>query len=139
MKLFLTGKESLPEVNNKFSKLSLKDSEYIYENSDYKDYISVEYIEERIANGLSSCIRIKDKLVAWAITQDDGAIGFLHVLPEYRQKGFGRDVFVDLIVKVMSTGKIPFVQIEEKNEKSMRLALSIGFQKYKIVNWLETE
>jgi predicted GNAT family acetyltransferase len=86
-----------------------------------------------------SCVRIMNKPVAWGITQDDGAIGFLHVLPEYRKSGYGRDITVDLINKVRNKGQIPFVHIEEKNEKSMRLAMSLGFTKNKMVNWLEID
>ena len=80
-----------------------------------------------------------DKLIAWGITQDDGAIGFLNVLPEYRRMGYARDVMLDLINKVRYEKKIPFVHIEEENEKCMRLAVSLGFKKNKIVNWIEIE
>jgi len=55
----------------------------------------------RITNGESSCIQESDKLIAWAITQDDGDIGFLHVLPEHRKMGYGRIVTMDLINKVI--------------------------------------
>jgi 8-oxo-dGTP diphosphatase len=139
MKLVLTSNETLPEPIHNISELIAEDSKFIYENSDYKDYVSIEYIIERIANGISSCVRIMNKPVAWGITQDDGAIGFLHVLPEYRKNGYGRDITVDLINKVRNKGQIPFVHIEEKNEKSMRLATSLGFTKNKIVNWLEID
>lgn len=117
--------------------LAVEDSTTIYESSDYKEYLSIDYIKERIAKGISSCIRIGNEPVAWSITQDDGAIGFLHVLPEYRRMGFGRNITLDMIHKVRSAGKIPFVHIEEDNEKSMGLALSLGFQKDRTVNWLE--
>ncbi len=43
---------------------------------------------------------------------------------------------MDLIQKVRAKWKVPFVQIEEKNQKSMSLAMSLGFQKDKIINWL---
>ena len=139
MKLVLTNNETLPLPIHNMSELIAEDSKFIFENSDYKDYVSIEYIMERIANGVSSCVRIMDKPVAWGITQDDGAIGFLHVLPEYRESGYGRDITIDLINKVRNKGKIPFVHIEEKNEKSMRLAMSLGFRKDKIVNWIEID
>ena len=121
------------------SELVINDARFIYENSEYKDVISIEYIIDRITNGLSSCIRYMDKPIAWGITQDDGAIGFLHVLPEYRRMGYAWDVMVDLIKKVRNENKIPFVHIEEENEKSMRLAAGLGFKKDKVVCWFEVE
>lgn len=135
MRLILPHGTSIPGPEQSVSKLAVSDAEFIYENSDYKDFISIQYIIERITNGVSSCIRHGDTPIAWGITQDDGAIGFLHVLPEYRNIGCGKDVMVDLIKKVLDQRKIPFVHIEEKNEKSMRLALSLGFEKDKVVSW----
>ena len=139
MKLSLYNEISIAELKHIVSKLTVNDTELIYENSVYKDFISIKYVAERITNGLSSCIRYMDKLIAWGITQDDGAIGFLNVLPEYRRMGYTRDVMLDLINKVRYEKKIPFVHIEEENEKCMRLAVSLGFKKNKIVNWIEIE
>ncbi len=139
MRLILSNSTSIHKPKHSASKLTINDAEFIYENSDYKDFISIEYISERITNGVSSCIRYGDKPIAWAITQDDGAIGFLHVLPEYRNRGHAKDVIIDLIKKVRDENKIPFAHIEEKNERSMRLALGLGFKKDKVVNWFEIE
>jgi len=139
VKLILLGERTLFESKNIFSELTPSDSEFIYQSSDYKDVISIDYIIDRITNGESTCIRHMDKPIAWAITQDDGAIGFLHVLPEYRKMGYGREVTMDLIKKVRKKNKIPFVHIEEENEKSMSLAMSLGFKKDKVVSWFEIE
>lgn len=139
MKLILFNEISIVKPKHSVSDLTINDAEFIYANSEYKDIISIKYIIERIINGVSSCIRFMDKPIAWGITQDDGAIGFLHVLPEYRKKGYARAVIIDLINKVRTENKIPFVHIEEENEKSMRLAMSLGFEKDKIVSWLEIE
>lgn len=139
MRLVLPSQVTLSEPIHIISELTAEDSYFIYENSDYKEYISIEYIIQRITNGISSCIRSMNKPIAWGITQDDGAIGFLHVLPEYRRRGYGQDITVDLIQKVRAKRKVPFVHIEEKNQKSMRLAISLGFRKDKIVNWLEID
>ncbi|SFC50904.1 GNAT family N-acetyltransferase [Clostridium uliginosum] len=139
MKLILCNDTYIVKPKHNVSDLTINDAEFIYENSDYKDFISIQYIIDRITNGISSCIRYMDKPIAWAITQDDGAIGFLHVLPEYRKMGYARDVTIALIKKVRDKNKIPFVHIEEENEKSMRLATGLGFKKDKVVNWFEIE
>ena len=38
--------------------------------------------------GPSAGIRDSGKLVAWLMTQDDGSIGVLHVLDDYRGSGY---------------------------------------------------
>lgn len=137
MKLFLPQDVSIAESEYKVEDLKIEDADAMYTNSDYKDYISIEYIKDRIKKGLSSCIHDSGNLAAWALTQDDGAMGFLHVLPEYRRRGYARAVTADLINKVRAKGKLPFVHIEEDNEKSMNLALSLGFKKDRVINWVE--
>jgi len=139
IKLILVDESYGFDPNYAFEELTRDDADFLYENSDYKNVISIDYIIDRIIKGESSCIRYKGKPAAWAITQDDGAIGFLHVLPEFRRMGYGREVTMDLIKKVQKKNKIPFVHIEEKNEKSMRLAMSLGFKKDKTVSWFEIE
>lgn len=139
MRLFFPGFVPVKNPVHNTAQLNIEDASFIYDNSDYKEYLSIEYIIERIANGISSCIRESNKLTAWAVTQDDGAIGFLHVLPEYRNKGYARDITMDIIHKLRAKNKLPFVHIEENNNKSMSLAISLGFVKDRIVNWFEIE
>jgi 6-phospho-beta-glucosidase len=51
----------------------------------------------------------------------------------------GRDITADITRRVRAEGKIPFVHIEEDNEKSMNLAAGLGFKKDRVVSWLEIE
>ena len=138
-RLVLIRDVDLPKSTCKTENLTLEDSKFIYDNSDYKEFLSIDYIKERITNGISSCVRIKGNPVAWGMTQDDGAIGFLHVLPEHRKNGYAKAVTLDIIKKVKNAQEIPFVHIEESNENSMNLAMGLGFQKDRVVNWLEIE
>ncbi|MBE6064991.1 GNAT family N-acetyltransferase [Clostridium cochlearium] len=137
MKLVYDYKTSLPPVRSAVVTLSAADAPYIYENSKYKEYISIEYIEDRIKNGIALGIYGDGKLVAWAITHDDGAIGFLNVLEEYRGKGYGTDVTVAMIKRLLELGELPFVHIEEDNIKSMNLALKAGFRKDRRIHWIK--
>ena len=139
MKLILSNEIVLDDTKHKISELTINDAEYVFENSEYKGIISLQYIKNRIKYGESSCIYHANKPIAWGMIQDDGAIGFLHVLPEYRKKGYGRDISLDLIKKVRNQNKIPFVHIETNNEKSMRLAAVLGFEKDKVISWFELE
>ena len=90
--LILFNETSIAKPKHSVSELTINDAKFIYDNSEYKDIISIKYIVERIINGVSSCMHYMGKPIAWGITQDDGAIGFLHVLPKYRMMGYARDV-----------------------------------------------
>lgn len=137
MKLVYDSNVPLPTVKSHVVDLSIADAPYIFENSKYKEYISIEYIEDRIKNGIGLGIYEDEKLVAWAITHDDGAIGFLNVLEDYRRKGYGMDVTVAMIKRLLELGQLPFVHIEEDNVKSMNLALKAGFRKDRRVHWIK--
>ena len=77
--------------------------------------------------------------LAWAMTHDDSAIGFLHVLEAYRRQGFAYELTVYLIHQLRQQGKIPFVHIEETNLKSIHLAMKLGFRKDRRVHWFEIQ
>ncbi|KAB2849155.1 MAG: GNAT family N-acetyltransferase [Ignavibacterium sp.] len=79
----------------------------------------------------------KNKLVAWGLTHDDGALGSLHVLDDYRKKGYGREILLSLIHQNRKLGRISFAQIEEKNQKAINLVEQLGFVKDRLVNWIK--
>lgn len=140
MKLILPESINFPHAfKYPIDPLSVDDAKYIYEHSDYRAVTSPEYIRERIQRGLSAGVHISGQLAAWAMTHDDGAVGFLHVLEAHRRKGYGYGLTVYLIHKLRAQGKIPFIHIEETNNKSINLAMKLGFKKDRRVHWLEIQ
>ncbi|MDP4182136.1 MAG: GNAT family N-acetyltransferase, partial [Bacillota bacterium] len=127
----------LPLVKTNVVKLSNAYAQYVFDKSMYKEYISVEYIEERINRGIGLGIKEDGKLIAWAITHDDGAVGFLNVLEEFREKGYGMRITAVMIKQLLELGELPFVHIEEENTKSMSLALKAGFKKDRRAHWIK--
>ena len=125
----------LEKTNVDTISLSSSDAKTVYNNSEYKNFIDIEYIQSRIQNDISVGLYEQDKLVAWGLTQDDGAMGFLHVLPEYRRKGYGLQVTLSLIEKIRQTGKLPFACIVQDNIKSFNLVKKLGFKKDKNKYW----
>lgn len=137
MKLVFPENKELPQCKYDIKKLKPEDAEYIFHNSKYKDYTSIPYITSRIENGVAIGIYEGDKLIAWLMTHDDGAIGFLNVLPEYRKKGYAYDLTISMIKDLRSLKEISFVHIEEDNYKSMNLALKTGFVKTGKIHWIK--
>ncbi len=110
---------------------------FMFENSDYKDFISVKYIEDRIKKDISAGIIIGNELVAWGFTHDDGALGFLHVLDHHREKGYGRDILLALIQMRKKQQKPIFGNIAPDNYASSRLITKLGFTLDRRVSWVK--
>jgi 8-oxo-dGTP diphosphatase len=140
MKLVLPAHVTFPQISHAhIAPLSVNDAEYLYEHSLYQGVVSPAYIRDRIQQGVSAGIHKDGQLVAWAMTHDDSAIGFLHVIEAYRRQGLAHELTVYLIHQLRQQGKIPFVHIEETNLKSIRLAMKLGFRKDRRVHWFEIQ
>ncbi len=110
---------------------------YIYQHSDYKDFTSTEYIEDRLARDISAGIIVDNKLIAWGFTHDDGALGFLHVLPEHRKKGYGMDIVQSLIRMRQDENKSVFCNIVPENTASIYLVNKLNFVFDRLVYWVK--
>ena len=110
---------------------------FIHENSDYRDYTSVKYINDRLLRDISAGIKINDKLVAWGFTHDDGALGFLHVLDAHRNKGYGSEVLSALISARRREGEPIFGNVLPNNQKSIGLLSKMGFEFDRKVSWIK--
>lgn len=137
MKLVFPNDYTLGQIKHEAVELTSNDAEYIYQHSKYKAYTSLDYIKERIAFGIAFGIYEDKKLVAWIMTHDDGAIGFLNVLEEYRNRGYGFSLTVAAIKRLREIGKVPFVHIEDDNVESLNLARKIGFIGNRKVHWIK--
>jgi 8-oxo-dGTP diphosphatase len=137
----LVFSQDVPLPANKYSVtvLNPEEAQYIYDHYSYNQYTPVEYIIQRIKSGNALGIYEDSKLVAWIATHDDGAMGLLHVLPEYRKKGYGYELTVALIKRLYKQGKIPFIHIEDSNAELTNLAAKVGFVKDRRIHWLEVK
>ena len=136
---YLPDDREMPQINSPVESLNEDDAPFIVANSNYGQYLSTGYAAERITKAPGSCVRIGGKLAAWIHTHDDMAIGSLHVMPEYRRKGYGLDLTVDMINKIRGLEIIPFTYIEPENEKSINLVTKLGFKKQKRISWFEVD
>jgi 8-oxo-dGTP diphosphatase len=129
--------KKIPVIDAPITPLSIEDADWIFRSGKYATYTSTLYIREMIQKGPAIGIRQDGLLVAWVMTHDDGAIGFLHVLPEYRNRGYAIALTCEMIRRVKRVGKIPFVHIEEENFSSIRLAKKLGFEEERKVHWVK--
>ncbi len=117
--------------------LTETEASYIFAQSDYKDFTSTKYIKERIKKGLTAGIDEGGRLIAWGLTHDDDALGFLHVLPEYRKQGYGTDITRSMIMKKRNVGKPVYLNVEPANIKSNNLVKQTGFIMDRRTSWVK--
>lgn len=137
LRCYLPEEVEVPENRCKTFPISQEHVGFIISQSNYKQFLTPRYIKERITKSSSACLYDDDKLVAWGLTHDDGALGSLNVLDEYRGKKYGTEIVLSLIHQCRALGKIPFAQIEETNEKAIKLVSKLGFVKDRRVTWIK--
>ncbi len=137
MRYYLPEDVDVPENKNEVIPLTNNHIGFIISKSNYKQFLSPAYLEERITKSISAAIIEKDRLIAWGLTHDDGALGSLHVLDEYRKKGYGKEILISLIHQARKLGKVPFAQIEERNVNAINLVENLGFVKDRRVSWIK--
>ncbi len=137
IQFYLPAEIALPKTEHETIPLTADDAHIVYDNSEYKEYISIEYVSDCIQKGISAGLYANDKLVSWAITQDDGAIGFLHTLHEYRRKGYGYNITLSMIEQVRNSGNLPFANVLPSNKRSINLLLKFGFKENKKIHWFQ--
>ncbi len=87
----------------------------------------VDYVRARIRAWPSCAVRHGGRLVAWGLTHDDGSMGFLHVLDEWRGRGFARAITAALSRRLLELGVRPHLYIMQDNLASITLTESCGF------------
>lgn len=137
IRLYLPDDIEVAENRYKTFPISTEHIGFIISQSNYKQFLTPRYLKERITKSISACIYDNEKIVAWGLTHDDGALGSLNVLDKYRGKKYGTEIVLSLIHQCRALGKIPFAQIEETNEKAIKLVTKLGFVKDRRVSWIK--
>ncbi|WP_430885920.1 GNAT family N-acetyltransferase [Fusibacter sp. JL216-2] len=134
-KLVYKGRKDIPK--EEVYELTQEDALYIHENNTYGDYTDVQYVKDRIKKGIGLGIKVDGKLIAWILTHDDGAMGFMNVVEAHRNKGYALKLSNETIRRLLSKDKLPFVHIEKDNTKSINLAKKAGFEYVSNIHWVK--
>ena len=109
----------------------------VFANSKYQQFLSLAYLTKRFELGGGFCIKEKGNPVAWIMTHDDGSVGMLHVLDDYRRKGYAKILIQAMAGKVREKNCPVFAHIEPTNSSSLNLFKSLGFEEKASVNWFK--
>lgn len=136
----ITEKVVLRKALNKDSKeIAVQDS--IYFNAEFKEE-SISMIEEEEKCGeITYIAEINNKIIGKVrleLSDDLGGIYGFGVLPEYRRKGFGRQILTLSIEKLKEKNpKNIMLQVSVKNKNALNLYKSCGFEETSTMDYFE--
>jgi len=97
------------------------------------------HIRERIKAGPALAVRRRGELAAWALTHEDGSMGFLHVREKFRGQGMARTLTTAVAARLLRVGVQPFMHIVKSNRASIGLTESMGFTRGGDYDWFGTD
>ncbi|MBS7633180.1 GNAT family N-acetyltransferase [Candidatus Bathyarchaeota archaeon] len=120
--------------------LTVEDAEFVNDQWDYKSDQSLEFIRHCIETMPSSCVRNEEgQPVAMAFCYGQSPyyinMGGFKVLPEYRQRGIGRKIHLDMCRKVLAQNRKPLVHVKTDNLISQHICQSTNFKRHEQVFW----
>jgi GNAT superfamily N-acetyltransferase len=101
---------------------------FIIEHYSKKELCNDDYIGERIDAGVVYGAFIDGQLCGFIGGHEEGSIGMLEVLPEFRRKKIATHLIVKAVNEMLKKGLYAYGQIEEGNEASTKLQKGLGFE-----------
>lgn len=104
--------------------LALEHMDIVVEN--YPLWSDSSYIKERIRRKCMFGAYIEDKLVGFGGVHEDGRIGMITVLDEYRGKKIGNALETYIINLSLQRGWIPYTQVVKNDDKAAQRQKDLG-------------
>ncbi len=138
-KLPITGLYSMDDKSDselpKISRLTEESLQAVCSN--YAKGDDIEYIRDRIQKGCMFGAFADGELAGFIGIHQEGAIGMLEVLPQYRGRGIAKALETYVINLSLEAGHIPYGQVVKENEASKKLQECLGLYFSKtLVYWI---
>ena len=107
---------------------------YNFHQEALQEEVSLEHFMESLKGKERNyyAYKVNNKIVSIAsiARESEGVCAITHVytLPEYRGKGYAKQVVAKTCAQIMALGKIPYLFVDMTNPISNHLYLSLGFQ-----------
>ncbi len=95
-------------------------------NDNYSLKLDREYIAKRISSSDIYGAFLDGAFAGFIGRHDEGSMGMLEVLPDYRRKGIGTALQHYILKVVLKAGEIPYAHIKEHNEPSLAMQRNLG-------------
>ena len=127
-----------PEEENVLIRmLGISDLDFVYENY---GHASREYLGMLLADGVMIGAEVDGQLAGFIGEHAAGAMGLLHVIPEYRRHHLGFALEQADIRSTMLRGCTPFCQVDPANAASHRLQERLGMTRSKgLLYWMSAQ
>lgn len=99
--------------------------DFIKEN--YSTPINEKYLVKRVKSNVFIGAFDQDKIVGFAGIHDEGSIGFVEVIEEYRHKKIASMLETYMINKLLKKKELIYLQVEIDNMPSMKLHEKLGY------------
>ncbi len=103
------------------------------------DWDAVDYIKKRLKKGPNSGIVIDGELIGWGATHFEtdeiSMLGFMNIAPEHRNRGYALSITIDLVRKIISSGRTPACHVYVDNYPSLDLYEHVGFKRVCTQTW----
>ena len=119
----------------KIEDLRKGDIEEVDKNWGYARGKIASFVKSRIEKGETFAIYLEDKLASYAVFRENGSMGMLRTLPEFRGKGLAKSITYAMAKWVRERGYIPHLYIALDNTASQQVVSSCGFVKYERQHW----
>ena len=116
--------------------LTLEDMDFVLEN--YHNPGAYEsHIRQRIAEGMLGGL-VDGELAGFAGIHQEGALGMLEVLPQFRRRGLGEVLEAARIAQRLERGRFPYCHVRRGNTASEALQRKLGltFDENRTLYWL---
>lgn len=117
--------------------LTMAELGFVYKNYDHPS--DERYLAERIKAGMIGAFS-GNELAGFVGTHDEGTMGILQVLPEFRRRGIAYSLEAAMINRQLELGYVPHAHIVTTNKASILLQKKLGLSvSDKTVTWLYDE
>ncbi len=125
-----TRNEPLPEASSpaEIRPVGAEFLPFLLRHYTHADINGAEYLRERLATGTFFGAFVGGKPAGFIGTHEEGSMGFLEVLPEYRRRGIAAALETFQANRILAGGGVPFAQIEPDNVASLLLHRRLGFE-----------
>ncbi len=94
-----------------------------------------QFIRKQIQNRNTFAIYIDDKIASYALFRENGSMGMLRTLPEYRNMGLAKILTAEMVKSARDRGWAPHCYIAHDNFLSQRVTKNSGFCFYSSQYW----
>ena len=101
---------------------------FVLQHYTHADVNGADYLRSRLQSGDFFAACIDGKPAGFIGTHEEGSIGMLEVLPEYRRQRIAAALSTFQVNRLLAQGRVPYSQIEPGNTASFALHRRLGFE-----------